>query len=143
MGHMYKEDGPTPDVSLLTVDGIKSSVKRFKPAEQVITNVVLARTLANIDQQDTTRLETFIATIFTLAASDVQATSFHTPTSYWDMLKCDEKKQWFLSMQEEEDAVYSNNVVREIDQHLMGLQEQIQRRWDATIEKIAHLRQGM
>lgn len=116
MGRMFKEDGPTPDVSLLTVDGIKN-VKSFSPAEQAIANVVLARTLANADQQDSARLETFTATVFALAAADAQATSYHTPTSFWDMLKTDEKNQWFLSMQEEEDAVYSNKVVREIDRN--------------------------
>lgn len=92
MGRMFKSDGPTPDVSLLTVDGI-NAIKTFKPVDQAIANVILAGTLANVDQQDTARLQTFIATIFALAASTVQATALHTPTSYWDMLKCNEKKE--------------------------------------------------
>lgn len=47
MGRMYHR-GPSPNVSMLTVNGVDN----FVPAEKAIVNLVLARQLENMHQDD-------------------------------------------------------------------------------------------
>ena len=106
MGRMYLEDGPTPDVSLLTVDGIAQQCQKFCTSGTCASKHCVRSLFEKYASTwDNSRLENYIPQLFKLTARPVQVTDFHTPASFWDMLKCPEKQQWLESMREEEDAL--------------------------------------
>ena len=123
-GKIHPSDGPPPDVSLLTIEGIHA-VKNFTPAERAISNVFLARSLANVDQEDSACPESVHAFLMKLAANHIQVCDLYTPKTFWDMLKCNEKPEWIASMKNEEDAIYLNGVVREIPRDQVPADAQI------------------